>query len=106
MEAPVETWGEGRSGVVLTDNVNGAEDGGCRDESEPWGDIIGVGLYGDGDGISGVVVFIVCCLSQAYAFESEGDAVLRWDCFKELDEGKLLWVWVGGGGGVICEANK
>lgn len=35
VEAPVEVWRKWGSGVILTDDMNGSEDEGERDEAEP-----------------------------------------------------------------------
>lgn len=90
VEAPVKARGERGCGVVLTDDVNGAQDGGAWDEAEPGGDVVCIGLFGDGEGVCGVVLVIISCPSEGDAVQSAVDSVLWGDDVEKLNEGELF----------------
>lgn len=74
-KTPVRTWREKRAEIVVTEHVNGSQDGGDGDEAESEEEDVGIVVFGDGNWVCSVVVVILGCSSEANAVESAVDIV-------------------------------
>lgn len=77
MEEPMNTWRARGEWIVFTENMNGSENGGARDEVEPEEKDVGTAVCGNWDWVGRVVVVINVCPSEADATEGAADIFLQ-----------------------------